>query len=150
VLVLYSFSLELILLCLGVLSAATFAACLPKSVVVGFTIGIKLTIALTQIDEVPGISAKLPYPLLDKIPVIAQNTVEFKIFAVMLWAETFLSTQYVLRISFYIPGIFISIGLDYVTRETILKSSGLTAVKVKYLYCKAERFIYPSTRRLDL
>ncbi|MDA7524046.1 SulP family inorganic anion transporter [Verrucomicrobia bacterium] len=132
VLVLCSVCAGLILICLGVFRAGTFVARVPHSIVVGFTIGISLTIALTQIGDVLGIKAKLPYPLLDKIPVIAQNIGEFNIFAVLLAAGTFLITKYLLRISFYIPGPLIAIGLGYVASETILKSQGLTAAKDKY------------------
>lgn len=132
VLVLCSVCAGLILIFLGVFRAGTFVARVPHSIVVGFTIGIALTIALTQIGDVLGIKAKLPYPLLDKIPVIVQNIGEFNIFAVLLAAGTFLITKYLLRISFYIPGPLIAIGLGYVANETILKTQGLTAAKDKY------------------
>lgn len=132
VLVLCSVAAGLILICMGVFRAGTFVARVPHSIVVGFTIGISLTIALTQIGDVLGIRAKLPYPLLDKIPVIAANIGEFNIFALLLAVGTFLITKYLLRISFYIPGPLIAIGLGYVVSETILKTQGLTVAKDKY------------------
>ena len=132
VLVLCSVAAGLILMCMGIFRAGTFVARVPHSIVVGFTIGISLTIALTQIGDVLGIRAKLPYPLLDKIPVIAANIGEFNIFALLLAVGTFLITKYLLRISFYIPGPLIAIGLGYVVSETILKTQGLTVAKDKY------------------
>ena len=150
VLVLSSFCVGLLEFCLGVYRTAKFVARVPNSIVVGFTIGFPLTIALTQIGNVLGIKAKLPYPPIDKIPVMTQNTGKFNIFAAVLAAETFLITKYLLRISFYIPGPLIALGLGYAASETILKSQGLTAVKNKYPYWKHWRFIYPSTRQLAL
>lgn len=132
VLILCSVCAGLILMCLGIFRAGTFVARVPHSIVVGFTIGISLTIALTQIGDLLGIKAKLPYPLIDKIPVIAANIGEFNIFAVLLAVGTFLITKYLLRISFYIPGPLIAIGLGYVVSETILSSQGLTVAKDKY------------------
>jgi MFS superfamily sulfate permease-like transporter len=132
VLIFCSVCAGVILACMGLFRLGQLVAKVPHSIVVGFTIGIALTIALTQVGDVLGVKAKLPYPLLEKIQVIAANIGEFNIYAVLLAVGTFLITKYLLRISVYIPGPLIAIGLGYVISETLLRSQGMTVASDKY------------------
>ncbi|MEE9396005.1 MAG: SulP family inorganic anion transporter [Methylococcales bacterium] len=132
VLIFCSVCAGLILVCMGLLGLGRFVAKVPHSIVVGFTIGIALTIALTQLGDVLGLSTKLPYSLTEKFPIIAANLDEFNIFALLLTVGTFLITKYLLKISIYIPGPLIAIGLGYVLSETLLNNQGLTVAQDKY------------------
>ena len=122
----------LILACMGLFRLGRFVARVPHSIVVGFTIGIALTIALTQIGDVLGLKAKLPYPLLEKLAVISQHLGEFNIFALLLAVGTFFATKYLLKISVYIPGPLIAIAAGYAISTTILSGQQLTAARDKY------------------
>jgi SulP family sulfate permease len=99
----------LILACLGIFRLGRFVAKVPHSIVVGFTIGIALTIALTQLGDIVGTKTSLPYHLIPKLKVIAQHIDEFNIYALFLAAGTFFVTKYLLKISVFIPGPLIAI-----------------------------------------
>jgi MFS superfamily sulfate permease-like transporter len=121
-----------ILLTMGVFRLGRLVAKVPHSIVVGFTIGIALTIALTQVGDILGLKAKLPYSLLEKIQGIADHIDELNVYAVILAAGTFLVTKYLLKLSIYIPGPLIAIGIGYVVSATLLSSQGLTLTSDKY------------------
>ena len=122
-----------VILCLmGFFRLGTFVSRAPHSIVVGFTIGIALTIALTQVGDVLGIKTKLPFGLLDKIPLIIQNIGEFNFYALLLTVGTFFATKYTLKISVFIPGPLIAIGVGYALNKTVLASKDLTVAKDKY------------------
>ena len=132
VLIFCSVCAGIILAAMGLFRLGRFVTKMPHSIVVGFTIGIALTIALTQVGDVLGLKTKLPYPLIDKLWVIREHISEFNIYAVLLAVGTFLITKYLLKISIYIPGPLIAIGVGYAVSETLLRSQGLTVAKDKY------------------
>ena len=66
-LVLASLLAGVILVSMGVARMGRFVARVPHSIVVGFTIGIAVTIALSQLGEVLGLKAKLGYGFVEKI-----------------------------------------------------------------------------------
>lgn len=132
VLVLISIFSGIILACMGLFGLGQFVSKVPHSIVVGFTIGIALTIALTQVGDVLGIKTSLPYPLIDKIRVIAANIGEFNIYALLLTVGTFLITKYLLKISIYIPGPLIAIGAGFAVGKWLLPDGGLTVARDKY------------------
>src|SRR6187549_2529811 len=70
-LVLASLLAGVILVSMGVARMGRFVARVPHSIVVGFTIGIAMTIALSQLGEVLGLKAKLGYGFVEKISGIA-------------------------------------------------------------------------------
>lgn len=132
VLILCSVCAGIILAGMGLFRLGRFIAKVPQSIVVGFTIGIALTIALTQLGDVLGLKAKLPYALIEKLQVIVQHIGEFNIYALLLTVGTFLITKYLLKISIYIPGPLIAIAAGYAISATLLESQGLTVAEDKY------------------
>jgi MFS superfamily sulfate permease-like transporter len=104
----------------------------PHSIVVGFTIGIAITIALSQIGEVLGLTAKMGYGFFDKLSVIAANFGAINIFAVVLGLGTFLITKYVLKVSVFIPAPLLAIGVTTVVAATVWADKGFTLVKDRY------------------
>ncbi len=121
-----------ILMLIGLFGGGRIVAKVPHSIVVGFTIGIALTIALTQLGDVLGIKAQLPYPLVGKLQGIAANIGEFNYFALLLAVATFLITKYLLRISVYIPGPLIAMGFGFALTQTVLAGQELTVAADKY------------------
>lgn len=140
VLIFCSVCAGIILACMGLLRLGSFVAKVPHSIVVGFTIGIALTIALTQVGDMLGIKAKLPYALIGKVQGIVANIGEFNFYAVLMAVGTFLITKYLLKISIFIPGPLIAIGLGYVISQTVLSSQGLTVAMDKYGTIPTEDF----------
>src|SRR6185295_6678265 len=99
VLVLASILAGLILISFGVLRLGRIVSKVPHSIVVGFTIGIAITIALSQIGEILGLQARMPTHFFEKVEVLLANTSQISIFAITLGLTTFLLTKYILKIS---------------------------------------------------
>lgn len=104
----------------------------PSSIVVGFTIGIAVTIAMTNIGEVLGLKAKLGGGLVEKVTGIWNHIGEFNSWALALGLSTFLMSRYLLRISIFIPAPLIAIAVCTAVAYFFLGSSGLVLVHTKY------------------
>src|SRR5687767_814366 len=66
-LVLVSLCAGIILLIMGLTGCGRFVALVPHSIVVGFTIGIAVTIALSQVGEILGLKSKIGYAFFVKV-----------------------------------------------------------------------------------
>lgn len=132
VLVLAAILAGVVLITFGVLRLGRIVAKVPHSIVVGFTIGIAITIALSQIGELLGLKAKMGYNLFDKLAVIAANFDAINYYAVALGLLTFLITKYVLKISVFIPAPLLAVGITTLISATVWAGKGLVLVKEKY------------------
>ena len=117
---------------LGVARLGRIVAKVPHSIIVGFTIGIAITIALSQIGEVLGIKAEMGYSFFDKLRVISANSQQISLFAISLGVGTFLITKYLLKVSSFIPAPLIAIGVTSVIAATTWADKGFTLVGDKY------------------
>ena len=196
VLVLASLVAGVILMVMGLSGLGKLARLVPHSIVVGFTIGIAVTIALSQIGEVFGLHAgfrltehelvelpgkgvpaavteklaeladqefatrtqfetalrtelteeelavhkgpilklaeqKMPPHFFEKLRVIWAHLGEFKGDALLLALMTFLITNYLLKLSIYIPAPLIAIGAGILT-SFALHDPELTTIGQKY------------------
>jgi len=132
VLVLAAILAGIVLVAFGLLRLGRIVAKVPHSIVVGFTIGIAVTIALSQIGELLGLKAKMGYSLLNKLSVIGANLGAINYCAVALGLLTFLITKYVLKISVFIPAPLLAVGLCTLISATVWAGKGLVLVKEKY------------------
>ncbi len=121
-----------IIMGMGLKGMGSLVAKVPHSIVVGFTIGIALTIALTQIGDVLGYKEKVSGNFLQKLRTVWAYADQFNGYALLLAVGTFVCTKYLLKISIYIPGPLIAIGLGFVVARTLLGDQGLTAAQDKY------------------
>ena len=131
-LILCSVLAGVLLAIMGFFKLGSWVAKVPHSIVVGFTIGIALTIALTQIGDMLGIKEKIPYAFLEKVQVIFASLDQINLWAIVLAVGTFLVTKYLLRISVFIPGPLIAIGAGYLLTRTLLADKALTVSREKY------------------
>jgi sulfate permease, SulP family len=185
-----------VLLLMGVAELGKLARLVPHSVVVGFTIGIAVTIALSQVGEVLGLHAgfklterelvelrekgvpdpvidklapvtgrefatrtqylsalsaalapdelaasqgsvlklaelRMPHHFFEKLRVIRAHLGEFKGDALLLALVTFLVTNYLLKISIYIPAPLIAMGAA-ILLSYALHDPELTTIGEKY------------------
>src|SRR4051812_2398369 len=88
VLVLAALISGVILMALGLARWGRIVSKAPHSIVVGFTIGIAFTIAMSQMGEILGLKAKMPTHFLEKIQVIAAHTAEINVYAIILGLVT--------------------------------------------------------------
>ncbi|HEU0139267.1 MAG TPA: SulP family inorganic anion transporter [Bryobacteraceae bacterium] len=142
VLVLASVLAGLILMGFGVARLGRIVAKVPHSIVVGFTIGIAITIALSQIGEVLGLKAKMGYGFFEKLGVIAANFGAINYFAVILGLGTFLLTKYILKVSVFIPAPLLAIGVTTVVAATMWSDKGFTLVRDRYGYIPTDFWVF--------
>jgi MFS superfamily sulfate permease-like transporter len=121
-----------VLILMGLFGLGKYVALVPHSIIVGFTIGIAATIALSQFGEVLGLKANVGYKFFDKVRDIANNLHEFNWRALVLAAGTFVVTKYLLKVSVFIPAPLIALGLCTLITSTVWSGSGLTSVREKF------------------
>lgn len=131
-LVLMAIVAGVILMLMGIFGLGKYVALVPHSIVVGFTIGIAATIALSQVGEVLGLQAKLGYKFFDKVRGIIEHAHEVNWFAVLLAVLTFVITKYLIKISVFIPAPLIALGVCTALAATVLSDQGLVSVRDKY------------------
>lgn len=100
-----------ILLVMGVARLGRIVAKVPDSIVVGFTIGIAVYIALSQLELVLGIQAKVGQGLINKVSGVFRHSDEISFFALFIAALTFFTFKTLLKISKFIPAPLIALAL---------------------------------------
>jgi len=121
----------LFLMVLGLFGAGRIAKLVPSSIVVGFTVGIGITIALTNLDSILGVRFEQG-GLAGVVKGIAANLGNINGAAVFIGLMTFLVTRYLLRVSIFIPAPLIALGAATVLGATVLNSSNLTLIADRY------------------
>ena len=122
----------IVLLLMGVSGLGKLANNVPHSIVVGFTIGIAVTIALSQVGEVLGLKTATGHGFLGKVQAVWEHLGEYNGNAILVAIVTFLVTQYLLKVSIYIPAPLIAIGLGIWLSGALSGGEGLSLVKTKY------------------
>jgi len=131
-LVLASIIAGVILMLMGVARLGRLSTYVPHSIVVGFTIGISVVIATSQLGEVLGLKASLGYGFFDKVRGIIANLSQINGYAVFLGLLTFAITKILIKVSPFIPAPLIALGTATGLSATIWSDKGLTLIKDKY------------------
>jgi len=130
-LVLVSVVAGVILCILGLAGLGKIAKLVPNSIVVGFTVGIGVTIALTNITDVLGIQSS-GENLIEKLQGIGANIGSYSGFALTLGLLTFVLTKGLLKISIFIPAPLIAVGISTVIAATVWADKSLTLIRTKF------------------
>ena len=146
-----------VLMVLGLSGLGKLAKWVPHSIVVGFTLGIAVTIALSQIGEVLGIGMELEsilkkalqdpqvsipgYGFFLKLRVIWEHLGEYRGEALLLALVTFLVTKYLLKISIYIPAPLVAIAVGIFLSRALSDGSELTLIKTKFGQIPTDFFV---------
>jgi len=141
-LILASMIAGVILMLMGVARLGRLSNLVPHSIVVGFTIGIAVVIALSQIGEVLGLKASLGYGFLDKVTGIIANIGGVNWYAVALGLLTFVITKYLLKVSPFIPAPLIALAVATGLSSTVFADKGLTLIKDKYGAIPTDFFVF--------
>lgn len=104
----------------------------PHSIVVGFTIGIAIVIAFSQIGEVMGIREKVGYGILDQLKFIANRIGDANLYALLLALITFIICKTLIKISGFIPGPLIALTFGYIAGQTFWADDGLILIRDKF------------------
>lgn len=121
-----------VLLIMGVARLGRLVAKVPNSIVVGFTIGIACVIALSQVEQVFGLTTAASHGLISKMQGIASHVHEANLYAIAIAVMTFVVTKYLLKVSKFIPAPLIALGIATALAATVWSDAGLTLVRDKY------------------
>jgi MFS superfamily sulfate permease-like transporter len=131
-LVLVSIIAGILLMLSGILRMGKIVERVPHSIVVGFTIGIAIVIAFSQVGEVFGLKAKLGYGIIGQIKGLAQHIGETNLYAIGLALITFIFCKFFIKVSPFIPGPLIALAFGLVAAKTFLAGKGLILIMDKY------------------
>jgi sulfate permease, SulP family len=121
-----------VLAIMALAGAGRIVRLVPHSIIVGFTIGIAITIAISQAGEILGLESALGYKFFEKLEGVSKHYDEFNVWAFVLAIGTFVFTKKVLRISVFVPAPLIALGIGAVLAGTWLSDQGLTLIGMKY------------------
>jgi MFS superfamily sulfate permease-like transporter/nucleotide-binding universal stress UspA family protein len=141
-LVLVSIIAGITLMIMGLLGLGKYIRrAVPNSIVVGFTVGIAVAIALTNIEDILGLEdfkdllgedEDIKGGLLHNIEAAYSNFDKINAWSLTLGLMTFFMTKLLLRISIYIPAPLISIGVATFLAATAFAGKGVILVKDIY------------------
>lgn len=146
-LVFVSFIAGSMLIISGLLKFGKIIEKVPHSIVVGFTIGIAIVIAFSQIGEVMGVKEKVGYGIIDQVTFLFNNISRSNIYAVLLALLTFAICKLLLKVSTFIPGPLIGLTFGFVAGQTFWRDAGLVLIKDKYGSIPTD-FLVTTTPRL--
>ncbi|MEB3284366.1 MAG: SulP family inorganic anion transporter, partial [Candidatus Sericytochromatia bacterium] len=148
-LVLASLLAGLILIAMGLGRAGHLVSRVPHSIVVGFTIGIAFVIAGSSLGDMLGIHAKMPIEFMHKLQVVWQHRHDINWYALVLALTTFTVTKVSLRISPFIPGPLLALGVGTWLAETSWAEKGLVNIKEKYSSIPTDFWIFSAPAPLQ-
>jgi MFS superfamily sulfate permease-like transporter len=131
-LVLTSIVAGAMLMLTGLARKGKIVTLVPHSIVVGFTIGIAVVIAFSQMGEVFGFHNKIGYDFIGQIKKTIEYIGETNIYAVIVALSTFTICKILIKISTFIPAPVFGLGLGWLAAATFWKDKGLVLIKDKY------------------
>ncbi len=131
-LVLVSLLAGVVLMACGVLGVGKYAKLVPASIVTGFTVGIAVSIALSNAGDALGLREALTGSLPAKARGIVSHASEISVWAVALALLTYAVTTGLRRISTFIPSPLIALGVCTLLSSTLLAEKGITVVSDRY------------------
>lgn len=99
------------LMAMGLLGMGKYAKLVPNSIIVGFTIGIAVAIAMSNGGEALGLRLGIKGGALVKLQEIIAQLDKISWYALLLAALTFVITRSLLRVSIFIPAPLIALGV---------------------------------------
>jgi len=131
----------IILVILGIMGMGKYAALVPNSIIVGFTVGIAIAIALTNFEDILGIESfddilgqdeDIKGGLIHSIHSAWNNLYKVNIWSVLIGLGTFFMVRILRKISVFIPGPVIAMALATWLSSTLLSDKGIVIVKDLY------------------
>jgi MFS superfamily sulfate permease-like transporter len=131
-LVLCSIIAGAILILSGIAKFGRIVALVPHSIVVGFTIGIAVVIATSQMGEIFGFKQKIGYGFVEQITNTIAYIGEANLFAIALALITFAICKLLFKVSTFIPAPLVALAFGWLAAATFWGDSGLILIKDKY------------------
>jgi SulP family sulfate permease len=152
-LILVSIIAGITLMLMGLFGLGKFAKLVPNSIIVGFTVGIAVSIALTNFEDILGIESfkdmlgqdeDIKGGLFHNIYMAFGNLDKINLWSVFIGLLTFFMTKGLLRISIFIPAPLIAIATSTILSATLLSDKGLVLVKDLYGSIPNNFFVFTS------
>ncbi|MGC3943049.1 MAG: SulP family inorganic anion transporter [Chryseolinea sp.] len=140
-LVLVSILAGVVLIILALSGMGKYAKLVPNSIVVGFTVGIAVAIALTNFEDILGIETvadtlgqdeEIKGGFLHNVVTAFSNLQYINIWSLAIGLGTLILTRSLLKISIFIPAPLIAIGVATLSTSTLLKDKGIILVRDIY------------------
>lgn len=131
-LVLASLLAGVLLIIFGLAKLGKIVALVPHSIVVGFTIGIAIVIAFSQMGEIFGFKNKIGYGFMEQMQKTMQYIGETNIYAVIVALGTFAVCKTLIKVSTFIPAPLIGLTFGFLASTTFWKDKGLILIKDKF------------------
>jgi MFS superfamily sulfate permease-like transporter len=131
-LVLVSLIAGIMLMFSGLFKFGKIVEKVPHSIVVGFTIGIAIVIAMSQIGEILGSKQKVGYSIVAQAQFLVTEIGVANIYAVLLALITFIICKAALKISSFVPGPLIALAFGYIAATTFWSAAGLIKISDKF------------------
>ena len=141
-LVLASILAGVLLMISGVARWGRVIAKVPNSIVVGFTAGIAVVIAFSQMGEVLGYESKIGYALDEQLTNIIDFSHEYNIYASIIAIGTFFLCRIAKKVSPFLPGPLLGLAFGFLAVETFWADQGLVLIKDKYGAIPTDFFVF--------
>lgn len=127
----------IIMLVMALTGLGKYVESVPHSVIVGFTVGLGITIGLAQLADVVSLPAdvRLPKPILSRTLAVAENWRLINVYSVIIALLTFILIKLLLSISPFIPSPLIAL-----TFATWINNHSTTWLNVNQLTTIADRY----------
>lgn len=131
-LVLVSLVAGIILMAMGLLGMGRYTKLVPNSIIVGFTVGIAVVIATSNLGEALGIHLPLKGGIITKIREAVSQIDHANYYALGLALLTFFLTRGLLKISIFIPAPLIAVGITSALAVYVFPGKGIALVKDRF------------------
>jgi len=131
-LVLVSLIAGVVLMIMGLLGLGKYAKLVPDSIVVGFTVGIAIVIAMSNFGEAVGVQLPLKGGLFEKVSSLISQGQSFNYYALFIALLTLVLTRVLLKISIFIPAPLIALAVGTVLGVFVFKGQGVLLIKDRY------------------
>jgi SulP family sulfate permease len=131
-----------VLMAMGVGGLGRVAKVVPESIIVGFTVGIGVSIALANAGDAFGYKTSLHGGLFEKLLGLTKHFAEFNPYALVIALLTFALTKGLLRISVFIPAPLIAMGVSTGLAMTAFSDKHIVLVKDRFGSIPSNFFVF--------
>lgn len=137
-LVLVSILSGIVLVLMGIFGVGKYAKLVPNSIIVGFTVGIAVAIAMTNLKDILGLDSYKALlgdssrGFMEQLSYMINHLNLINGWTIILGLLTFVLAKYLLKISIYIPGPVIAMGTATLLSATVLADKNILLVRDLY------------------
>lgn len=131
-LVLCSMIAGVVLMLAGLFGLGRFARLVPSSIVVGFTVGIAVAIALSNVGDALGLPQPVRGSSLARLKGLYAQLGHINLYACALALITFGVTRLLLRISIFIPAPLLALGVSMLLTKTVWSDKGIVLLRDRF------------------